>query len=572
MREHSPDGLMSPGLAHLGAPAADDVPTGQPLDVPAADLALRATRYLRTRFRERVTVGDLSAHLAYSPSHLTRVFTSVVGTSPMDYLAAWRLHEAKHLLISHRLGVAETCHEVGYSSVGTFSRRFLRDVGIAPGALRRLADRVSERTLPAVSLLVPAAGRIRIRLDIPEEMRRALGPAPYQWVGTFPRPVPSGLPTSGTLRRHIDEIELPVVPGSPWILATIFPDGADVLEQLAPTSPLVARLRVPEEPAPLSTGIPRFSWRWRRWWSDGRLRWPEKGAAQESRIGVVRGAPAAYGRGASRPLWTRSRTRKEPLMTDATANAQPAERLAGFPCWIELYSPDIDASAAFYRDLLGWEITPAEPGEPLTTEVHHDGRLIGSFEPAEEAHGDPGWRVSFMVDDVRTAAGAAERVGGGVVVEPTDVTETMAYALASDPDGNVVGLLEGEDFEGPYPYHAGMPVWFDVLASDLEPAERFYREVAGWSTRRLTIADQEQDFYTSVVGGRSVSGVGRAGYFGEEIPSRWRIYFGVEDADAAARRVRELGGAVIVEPIDFTFGRMVEVADPHGARFLLTTF
>ena len=61
-------------------------------------------------------------------------------------------------------------------------------------------------------------------------------------------------------------------------------------------------------------------------------------------------------------------------MTDTTANALPAERLAGFPCWIELYTPDIDASAAFYRNLLGWEITPAEPGEPLTTEVHHDGR------------------------------------------------------------------------------------------------------------------------------------------------------------------------------------------------------
>mgnify|MGYP000880455506 FL=1 len=247
MREYSLDGLMSFDSARA-VPGADGAQAGQPLDETSADLALRATRYLRTRFRERVTIGDLSEHLAYSPSHLTRVFTAAVGTSPMDYLAAWRLHEAKHLLISHRLGVAETCHEVGYTSVGTFSRRFLRDVGTAPGALRRLADRVSERTLPAVSLLVPAAGRIRIRLDIPEEMRRTLGPAPYQWVGTFPRPVPSGLPTSGTLRRHIDEIELPVVPGSPWILATIFPDGADVLEQLAPTSPLVARLRVPEEP------------------------------------------------------------------------------------------------------------------------------------------------------------------------------------------------------------------------------------------------------------------------------------------------------------------------------------
>ena len=247
MREYSPDGLMTPGSSHE-APAADGAQMGRLLDETAADLALRATRYLRNHFRDRVTIGDLSAHLAYSPSHLTRVFTAAVGTSPMDYLAAWRLHEAKHLLVAHRMGVAETCHEVGYTSVGTFSRRFLRDVGIPPGALRRIADRIAERTLPAVSLLVPAAGRIRVRPQVSEEMRRALGPAPYQWVGTFPRPVPNGLPATGTLRRGIDEVELPVVPGSPWILATIFPDGADVHEQLAPTCPLVARLRVPSAP------------------------------------------------------------------------------------------------------------------------------------------------------------------------------------------------------------------------------------------------------------------------------------------------------------------------------------
>lgn len=260
-------------------------------------------------------------------------------------------------------------------------------------------------------------------------------------------------------------------------------------------------------------------------------------------------------------------------MTDTTATPLPAERRTGFPRWIELYTPDIDASAAFYRDLLGWEITRGESGEPLTTEVRHGGRLIASFEPATEAPGDSGWLVSFMVDDVRAAAGAAERTGGGIVLEPTSISEDMAYALVSDPDGNVVGLMEDEEAEGPYPYQAGMPVWFDVLASDLESAERFYREAAGWATRRLTIADQEQPFYTSVVGERSVSGVGRAGYFGgEEVPSAWRIYFGVEDTDAAVQRVLELGGSVIVEPIDFTFGRMAEVADPHGARFLLTTF
>ena len=247
MRQYPPDGLMSPGPSR-SVTAVDGAQTGQPLDEAAADLALRASHYLRTRFRDRVTIEDLSAYLAYSPSHLTRVFTAAVGTSPMDYLAAWRLHEAKHLLVTHRLGVAETCHEVGYTSVGTFSRRFLRDVGTPPGALRRIADRIAERTLPTVSLLVPAAGRIRVRPEVSEEMRRALGPAPYQWVGTFPRPVPSGLPATGTLRRHIDEVELPVVPGAPWILATILPDGASVHEHLAPASPFVARLRVPETP------------------------------------------------------------------------------------------------------------------------------------------------------------------------------------------------------------------------------------------------------------------------------------------------------------------------------------
>ena len=193
---------MSPGSAH-SVPAVDGAQTGQSLGETAADLALRATQYLRTRFRERVTVGDLSEHLAYSPSHLTRVFTAAVGTSPMDYLAAWRLHEAKHLLVAHRMGVAETCHEVGYTSVGTFSRRFLRDVGIPPGALRRIADRIAERTLPAVSLLVPAAGRIRVRRKSLRRCAAHSDPSPYQWVGTLspPRPQRAARPP-GRLRSR----------------------------------------------------------------------------------------------------------------------------------------------------------------------------------------------------------------------------------------------------------------------------------------------------------------------------------------------------------------------------------
>jgi len=106
----------------------------EPLRALAAQqpLALSATAFLREHHRELITIRDLADHLSYSPSHLTRSFTAAVGVSPIRYLSSWRLHEAKHLLISEGLDVAEACYEVGYTSVGTFSRRFVRDVGLPP--------------------------------------------------------------------------------------------------------------------------------------------------------------------------------------------------------------------------------------------------------------------------------------------------------------------------------------------------------------------------------------------------------------------------------------------------------
>ena len=75
----------------------------------ALDVAARATAFLRAHYREAISVRDLAEHLSYSPSHLTRTFTGMVGTSPIGYLSAWRLHEAKRLLLGEDLGAAEVC-------------------------------------------------------------------------------------------------------------------------------------------------------------------------------------------------------------------------------------------------------------------------------------------------------------------------------------------------------------------------------------------------------------------------------------------------------------------------------
>jgi predicted enzyme related to lactoylglutathione lyase len=45
------------------------------------------------------------------------------------------------------------------------------------------------------------------------------------------------------------------------------------------------------------------------------------------------------------------------------------------------------------------------------------------------------------------------------------------------------------------------------------------------------------------------------------------VYFAVADADAAAAKAAELGGAVMVEPFDIPVGRIAVISDPQGAVF-----
>ncbi len=48
--------------------------------------------------------------------------------------------------------------------------------------------------------------------------------------------------------------------------------------------------------------------------------------------------------------------------------------------------------------------------------------------------------------------------------------------------------------------------------------------------------------------------------------------FAVDDADATAARVTELGGKVIVPPFDAPWVRMTIVSDPQGATFIASKF
>jgi predicted enzyme related to lactoylglutathione lyase len=52
-----------------------------------------------------------------------------------------------------------------------------------------------------------------------------------------------------------------------------------------------------------------------------------------------------------------------------------------------------------------------------------------------------------------------------------------------------------------------------------------------------------------------------------DVPPHWAVYFAVADTDAAVARIAELGGSVMMPPMDIEPGRFAVVADPYGAAF-----
>ena len=108
---------------------------------------------------------------------------------------------------------------------------------------------------------------------------------------------------------------------------------------------------------------------------------------------------------------------------------------------------------------------------------------------------------------------------------------------------------------------------YELLSADLESARAFYVNVLGWGARDASTPGLAYSLFTA--GDAAVAGLmslpedaKRAG-----ATSHWIGYVGVDDLDAVARRVRELGGSVGIPSRDVPgVSRFAIVADPQMAR------
>jgi AraC-like DNA-binding protein len=98
---------------------------------------LRDAKDLMDRaYAEPLDLDAIAREAGYSRFHFIRAFRDTYGQTPRDYLSARRVERARELLRTANLTVTEVCFLVGFSSLGTFSARFKREVGLTPSDYR----------------------------------------------------------------------------------------------------------------------------------------------------------------------------------------------------------------------------------------------------------------------------------------------------------------------------------------------------------------------------------------------------------------------------------------------------
>jgi predicted enzyme related to lactoylglutathione lyase len=237
------------------------------------------------------------------------------------------------------------------------------------------------------------------------------------------------------------------------------------------------------------------------------------------------------------------------------------EHAPGTLSWTDLASEDLDASAAFYGGLFGWESRQA-PGDPEETRDYRFFSLRGKS-VAGYGHPGPGeppsWRVYFAAAAADEVAAKVRGADGQVLLDPFDVMDAGRLAVFSDPAGAVFCCWQPKQHPGTELVgEPGGLAWSELSTGDKESAKSFYGEVFGWEA-------EEQGEYTQWnLDGQPVGGMIEAV---GDVPPHWLVYFAADDVDAAVESTKELGGSVAVEPRDFPGGRFAVVADPHGAHF-----
>jgi predicted enzyme related to lactoylglutathione lyase len=242
----------------------------------------------------------------------------------------------------------------------------------------------------------------------------------------------------------------------------------------------------------------------------------------------------------------------------------------GVPGWVDLGSPDMDATKRFYGELFGWEaqVSP-DPQFGGYTIFTKDGQSVAGAGPLMSPDQPVAWTTYVIVANADETAAKVEHAGGQVIAPPFDIPTQGRMAIFLDSTGSAFGIWQPGEMKGAELFNApGALSWDELATRDVPDAKAFYSTVFGWATQD-NVDDAGEITYTQwLVSGRPIGGMMAMGdRFPADVPPHWAVYFGVADCDESAALIAKLGGTVHGPVIDIPEGRFAAATDPHGAPF-----
>lgn len=190
----------------------------------------RVITAMRGQLDQPMTLRELARIGFASPYHFNRTFRQITGVPPLQFLYALRLEAAKRMLTETQKKVIDICYEVGYSSVGTFTRRFADVLGVSPVRFRKLTGYVNRSSahtpISGVKSMRPQLGAsLTGRITSPSNFRGIVA------VGLFTTRIPQGKPVSCAVVQNNGVYELEGLPEGEFYLFAVGlekPSGASV--------------------------------------------------------------------------------------------------------------------------------------------------------------------------------------------------------------------------------------------------------------------------------------------------------------------------------------------------------
>lgn len=261
------------------------------------------------------------------------------------------------------------------------------------------------------------------------------------------------------------------------------------------------------------------------------------------------------------------------MTTSAQAPVRNANAVRGRFNWHELLTKDPNAAKPFYTGVVGWGTHDWEGSNPpYTMWMAGDAMVGGVMQLPDEAiqHGAPSnWLTYIETQDVDETVARATQLGAKTFVVPTDIPNVGRFAVLADPQGAMFAVfMPAGDPMNHDPDRQGQFSWHELMTTNQPEAFDFYQDLFGWQkTSAMDMGDQGVYQMFGLTSDIPVGGMYTIPD-GMGAPPSWLPYIRVDNADAAAERMKQLGGTLKNGPMEVPGGDRIAIgSDPQGAVF-----